>query len=172
MAVLEMRGNLCEQTVGLRHDAPLDVRRQVFVREIHRGFEMGKYAGQPTTPAPIKVAEGPGQLTQGLASLCLGLGSNKIGDRFSLNQVELAVEKGAAGKFPRLGEAQPQTPEYPHDCGKYGTAAMQMELGDILPGYTPRRREPKQETVVELLSGRGVSKTRAPCNTRRGQLSR
>src|SRR5260370_39085573 len=134
MAVLEMRGHPCEQTVGLRHDAPLDVRRQVFVREIHRGFEMGKYAGQPTTPAPIKVAEGPGQLTQGLASLCLGLGSNKIGDRFSLNQVELAVEKGAAGKIPPPRRGPAPTPQYPPPRRQYRPAA---------PANEPRRHPPR-----------------------------
>ena len=61
---------------------------------------------QPLGPAAVKAAQIAVELAQGLAALRFGLGGGEIGHRLGLGQVELAVEKGAAGEFAGLGEPQ------------------------------------------------------------------
>ena len=68
---------------------------------------MRQQAQQPLAPAAIKRAEIAVELVQCLAALRLGLGGDEIGHCLGLGQVELAVEKGAAGEFAGVGQAQP-----------------------------------------------------------------
>ena len=130
--------------------------RQILVREIDRGFEMGEDMGQPPRPVAVKIAESAVELAQGLATLRLGLGGGEIGDRLGLGQVELAVQKRAAGELARLGEPQPEAGQHLDNSGEHGAAAMQMKFGDILAGSAIRRREPQHQPVVERFAGRRV----------------
>ncbi len=91
---------------GLGGDARLDLGRQILVGKIDGRFEMRQKAQQPVAPAAIERAEMTVELAQRLAALRLGFGGGEIGHRLGLGEVELAVEKGAAGEFAGLGEAQ------------------------------------------------------------------
>ena len=91
---------------GLGRDPRLDLGRQVLVGEIDRRFEMRQKAQQPLAPAAIELAERAVELAQRLAPLRLGFGGGEIGHRLGLGQVELAVQKSAAGEFAGLGEPQ------------------------------------------------------------------
>ena len=91
----------------------LDLGRQVLVGKIDRRFEMRQEAQQPLAPAAIQRPERAVELAQRLAALRLGLGGGEIGDGLGLGQVELAVQKGAAGEFAGLGEAQPAAAAIP-----------------------------------------------------------
>ena len=113
---------------------------------------MGKDAGQPIAPATINLTQFAAELPHCLAALRLGLGRGEIGDRLGLQQIELAVEKGAAGEFAGLGEPQPEPGEHLHDRGEHGAAAVQMEFRHILAGRTPRRRKPQDQPLIERLS--------------------
>ena len=69
------------------------------------GLEVGEDAGQTIAPSTINLTQLAAELPHCLATLCLGLGRGEIGDRLGLQQIELAVEEGAAGEFAGLGEA-------------------------------------------------------------------
>jgi len=120
----------------------LNLQRQILVGKVDRGFEMGQKPGEPSAPAVIEVTEFARELTLRLVALGFGLGGDEVGDRLGPQQIELAVEKGAAGEFTRLGQPQPEPAERLHDGSEHGAAAMQMELGDILAGRAVRRRKP------------------------------
>ena len=132
----------------LNADAVFDFRRQIFVGEIDRGFEMGEDMGQAARPVAIKAAERAVELAQCLAALRLGLGRGEIGDRLGLSKVELAVQKRAAGELAGLSEPQPEPAQYLDERSEHGAAAVQVELGDILAGGAVRRREPQHQSVV------------------------
>ena len=93
------------QALRLTTDAVLDFRRKVLVRKIDCRLEVGEDAGQTIAPSTINVTQLAAELPHCLATLCLGLGRGEIGDRLGLQQIELAVEEGAAGEFAGLGEA-------------------------------------------------------------------
>ena len=113
---------------------------------------MGEDAGQAVAPAAINVTQLAAELPHRLPALRLGLRRGKIGDRLGLQQIELAVEEGAAGEFAGLREPQPEPGEGLHDGGEHGAAAVQMEFCHILAGRTPRRRKPQDQPVIERLS--------------------
>jgi len=161
MPVSEMPLDLGDQGLGLAEDTILDLRGQVLVRKIDRRFEMSENPGQAITPAVVEAAKLAVQLTTRLTPLCFGLGLDEIGDRLGLQQIELAVVKRAAGELAGFGEAQTESAEHAHDRGKYGAAAMQMKLGDILTGSAVRSREPQHQPIVELLSGGGIDEVSA-----------
>ena len=102
---------------------------------------MRQQSQQPRAPAAIERAELAIELAQGLAALRLGLGRDQIGDRFGLGQIELAVQKGAAGEFAGLGEAQPHARQRRDHRRDDRAAAMDVKFGDILAGNAARRRE-------------------------------
>ena len=105
--------DLCRKRAGLASNLSLDLGRQVLVGKIDRRLEMRQQSQQTRAPAAVERAKIAVELAQRLAPLRLGLGRDEIGDRLGLRQVELAVEKGAAGEFAGLGEAQPHPTRAP-----------------------------------------------------------
>ncbi len=172
VAVGEMALDLGGELAGFGEDAVFDFRRQIFVGKIDRGFEMGESMGQPARPIAIEIAEFAVELAQCLTALRIGLGHREVGDRLGLGEVELAVQKGAAGELAGLGEPQPEPAQRPHYRGEHGAAAVQMELGDILAGGARRGREPQDESVVERLPGRRVDDPASSGGSRRRQVAR
>ena len=112
------------------------------------------------------------QLAQRLPPLRFGLGRGEIGDRLCLGQVKLAIFKGAAGEFTGFSQAQAKPPERRHNRGQDGTAAMQMQLGDVLAGEAGRRRKPQHQRLVEGLTTLGIDEPPAAGRARRRQGSR
>ena len=130
---------------------------------------MGEDAGQSIAPATINIAQFAAELAQGLAALRLGLGRGEIGNRLGLQQVELAVEKGAAGEFAGLGEPRPEPGECLHDRSEHSSAAVQMELHDILAGRAPRPRKPQDQPLIEHLSALRIDEAPPLRDARRRQ---
>src|SRR5947207_3409569 len=93
------RNSASSPRLRARPNPRLDLRRQILVREIDRRFEMRHKPQEPLAPAAIDPAEMAVELAQGLAALRLRFGRREIGDRLGLGQVELVVQKGAAGEF-------------------------------------------------------------------------
>ena len=104
MPVGEVVLDLADQLRGFVENAFFEFRRQVFVGKIDGRLEMRENAGHTVAPAAIESAELTTQLTDCLAALCFGLGRDEVGDRLGLQQIELAIEKSAAGEFTGLGE--------------------------------------------------------------------
>ena len=158
MPIGQVALDFANQLLDLARDAILDLRGKVLVRKIDRRFEVGEDAGQPIAPATINATQFAAELPNCLAALSLGLGRGQIGDCFGLQQIEFAVEEGAAGEFARFGQPQPKPGERLHNGGEHGAAAMQMEFRHILAGRTPRRGEPQNEPVVERFSALRIDK--------------
>jgi hypothetical protein len=133
---------------------------------------VGENARQALAPAAVEITKLTVELAERLAALCLGLGRREIGDSFGLEQIELAVEKGAAGKFAGFGDPQPEAAEHLHNRGEHRATAVHMKLGDILTGGAARRREPQHEPVIEPLTCLGVDQTSSPRYARRRQPAR
>ena len=142
MPIGEMAFDLGDEFLCLSEDATVDLRRQILIGKIDRRFEMGENSGQAIAPAVIEAAEFAVELAQRLATLRLRLGRGKIGDGLGLQQIELAVDKGAAGEFAGLGESQPEAAQRLRHSGEHGATAVHMKLGNILSRRAPRRREP------------------------------
>ena len=142
MPVSQMGRDLLGHRSDARRHLRLDLRRQILVREIDRRFEMRHKPQEPLAPAAIDPAEMAVELAQGLAALRLRFGRREIGDRLGLGQVELVVQKGAAGELAGLGEPQSPPRQCRHDRRQNGAAAMHMKFGDILAGDAVRRRKP------------------------------
>ena len=132
---------------------------------------MRQEAQQPLAPAAIDLAEPAIELAQGLAALRLGFGGGEIGDRLGLGQIELAVQKSAAGELAGLGEPQAHSAERRHDCRQHATAAMQLQFGDIFAGNAVRRREPQRQAVIQILAALGIAEPDMPGQPRRRQFS-
>src|SRR5215469_16921426 len=156
--------DLAQHTLGLAKDAILDRRRQLLVREVDHGFEMSQETGQASAPPAIDVAQVPVELTQRLAALRFGFSRSEVCDRLGLQQVELAVEKGAAGEFAGLGEPQSETGKHLHDRSEHGAAAVEVQFGHVLPGRAARRREPKHHRLVEHVAALRIDEAPPSCD--------
>src|SRR6516165_9387975 len=119
--------DLGHQYTGLGGNPILDRRRQILVGEVDDGFEMGEEMGQAPTPVTVEGSQFAVELAQSLPPLGLGLGSDEVGDRFRLRQIQLAVEKSAAGELSWLREPQTKAPERFYNRGQDGPAAVQMQ---------------------------------------------
>ena len=108
---------------------------------------------QPPAPAEIEIALRAFGILHGKAALRFGLGVDQIGQRLGLDQIELAVEKGAAREFARFGmaDAIKAGDRLQHLAGD-GAAAMDMEFGDVLAGKAVRTREKQHQAVVDQRS--------------------
>jgi len=142
MPVSEVTRDLGDELLGLTEYTILDFAGQVLIGKIDGRFEMRENARQAVAPALVEAAELAVELAERLAALHLGLGCREIGNGFSLQQIELAVEKGAAGKLAGLGEPQSKLAQHLHDSSKHGATAVHMKLCDIFPGDAARRRKP------------------------------
>ena len=161
-----------DQRFGFARDAILDFRGKVLVRKIDCRLEVREDAGQTIAPATINLTQLAAELPHCLAALSLGLGRGEIGDCLGLQQIELAVEEGAAGEFAGLREPQPEPGERLHDGSEHGAAAVQMEFRHILAGRTPRRREPQDEPVIEHVSALRIDEAPPLRDPRRRQAAR
>ncbi len=61
-------------------------------------------------------------------------GVNQIGDRFGLNQIDLAVQKGAERELTGLRQPCPCVDGAPNDRGENDRAAVRRDLGDVFTG--------------------------------------
>src|SRR5258707_1024089 len=104
---------------------------------------------QPPAPARIEFALRAVGVAHGKAALRLGFRIDEIRQRLGLDQIELAVEKGAAREFAgfRMPDAVKARDRFQH-LGRDRSAAMDLELGDILTGETARSRKKQHEAVV------------------------
>ena len=105
---------------------------------------------QPPAPAQIELALRAFGILHRKAPLRLGLGIDQIGQRLGLDQIDLAVEKGAAREFAGFGmpdavEAGDRLQHLGHD----GAPAMDMEFGDILAGKAVGPGKEDDQATVE-----------------------
>ena len=117
------------------------------------------------------MAERAFHLPQGLAALRFGFGGDEIGHALDLGQVDAARLESAPGKLARLRQAQTRdAANRAHDRLRNGAAAMQVQLGHILPGETRRSRKPQHNRLVEGLTGLRTDQPAQAGATRRRQL--
>ena len=116
------------EIVGQRRDI-------VLVGEIERRLDLGGEAEQLRLPDGDLAAERAAGQGQSGAALRLGLGFEQVGEPLRLGEVDPAVLEGAAGELARLGGAQALDPaERRQHRRDHRAAAMEVKLGDILPG--------------------------------------
>ncbi|MBB4291586.1 hypothetical protein GGE16_003656 [Rhizobium leguminosarum] len=86
------------------------------------------------------------------ASLHLGLGADQIGQAFDLDEIKLAIFKSPARELA--------LDRHPHTWNRakrvkqrrqHGSAAMDLQLGDILAGKGIRGRKKQYEAIVDRL---------------------
>ena len=158
MPIGQMTLDFGDEPLGITKDSILDFRGKVLVRKIDCRLEVCEDAGQPIAPATINVTQFAAELTQCLAALSLGLGRGQVGDCLGLQQIELAVEEGAAGEFAGLGEPQSKARQHLHDRSEHRTAAVQMEFRHILAGRAPRPWKPQDQPLIERVSALRIDK--------------
>ncbi|OWK18741.1 hypothetical protein AJ88_01125 [Mesorhizobium amorphae CCBAU 01583] len=105
---------------------------------------------QPPAPARVERALRAFGILHGKAPLSFGLGIDEIGQRLRLNQIEFAVEKGAACELAGLGmpDAVEASDRLQHFHG-HGATAMNMEFGHIFAGEASRTREKQNQAIVD-----------------------
>ena len=161
MPVSEMPLDLRDESLGLTENPVFDLGRQILVGKIDGRLEMGESPGQALAPAAIEITKLTVELAKRLTALCLGLGRSEIGDGLGLYEIELAVDKGAAGEFAGLGESQSEAAQRLRHSGEHGAAAVHMKLGNILAGGAGWAGKPQHQPFVEVLSGSGIDEAAA-----------
>ena len=109
----------CQQSI-------LDLRRQIFLREIDQRFLPGQSDPQPVRPGPAQVAKPAFQLPQGLAPLRIRFGGDQIMHGLGGHKVHFAIQKGAAGEFPGLRRTQAKVGQCLRDGVDDGAPAMHV----------------------------------------------
>ena len=88
------------------------------------------------------------QRTQRAARGAVGGCFDQVGHALGLGQVELVIEKRAAGEFPRLGPARAQLQAALEQHLHYHRTAMTLQLDHFFAGVGMRGGEIKRESVV------------------------
>ena len=143
-----------------------------FFGEVDGGFDQRRRVEESGTPWAGRLAHRSRELPLRMTALPLGFGVDEIGQPFQLRQVHLAVGKGAAREFARLGRTQPglgrERGEHRSD---HGRAAVQLEFDGVLADLAARGLEKQHDGMVQrraVLSDRAGGRRwpaapRAPC---------
>ena len=86
---------------------------------------------------------------------------DQIADCFGLQQIELAVQYGAASEFACFGLARSGSYRSSEHCGRHTKAAMGRDLEKILAGERVRRAIERGDDLVEHTAVIGVDDVRA-----------
>ena len=119
------------------------------VREVKLEFEEGSEFEELLPQAGELRAEVSAQLAHGHAVCGLVGGSDEIGYGFSLREVHLAVQVGAAGVFAGLGLAASVVDEELQHLAEDVSAAVAGYLDAVLSGVTVGRAEEADEHFVD-----------------------
>ncbi len=108
--------------------------RKVLVGKIDQGFLVREQLQQPGGPAAIDVAERTLHLADRLAPLRLRFGVHEVGDRFSLQQTDLAAEKRPARELARVRRPRAGRGQRRRDRVEHRPPAVEVKLRRVLPG--------------------------------------
>ncbi len=138
------------------------------VGKIDRRFRPADSADQRRPPAFVEIGQPAIILAQGRPALGVGLGIHQVGNRFGPGEVEAAIFHGPSAEFPRLGGAQAQRGQTIEQGLAHRPAAMNLELGDILPGETGGAGKPQQQTLIHHLAAHGKAPQHGAAGGRAG----
>ena len=110
------------------------------------------------------------QRAQRAARSAIGCGLDQVGDALGLRQVELVVEKCAAGKFTRLSRARAQLEAALEQHLHHHRTAVSLQLEHVLARVRMRRGEIKRDAIVDGGALR-VEEDRPDRAARRGHLA-
>src|ERR1700722_15746679 len=147
-AVLERGPDLGREPRDAVGRLAAQIFRQALFGKVDLGFEPRLGLQQPLAPILIDLRRRARSLAQRLAALRRGFGRDQVGHAFGLGQIELAVQKGAAGELARLGQAQTRhLAQGIEQRRRHRAPAMEVELGHVLAGVARRRREIERDAA-------------------------
>jgi hypothetical protein len=101
----------------------------------------------PSFDAPAQRASSKGE---GGSALRLGLSGEQIGQTFGFRQIHASIRERSAGELAGLRASEAlYAPERVKDGGHDGTAAMQMQLGNIFSGSAVRAWEEENHSLIK-----------------------
>ena len=121
----------------------------VLIGEIDGRLELG---GNPDQLFPHRLQlprESPGEVSQRPPEARLGARRDQVRNRFGLNEVHPAVQKGAPRELARPGRRSAAIDQEPQDRAEREGAAVAVNLGDVLARVGVRAGHNRQETLVE-----------------------
>jgi hypothetical protein len=149
--------------------ARFDLGRRILVGKIDRRFQVGEETQQPVAQPAIESARPPSSWRS--LRRCASVSAARSATT-SACQIELAVEKGAAGEFAGSARRRPgcAVPPSPRD---YGAAAVQVQLSDVFAGnagwrkpqrahHRARRRSRGTQPTCRAMRGSGSSRRAGP----------
>ena len=105
-----------------------------FIGKVDRRLDQRRDLDQGRAPTLVQIGKHPARLRQSLPALGLGFRIDQVGEALDFDQIYFAVLEGAAREFARFRHPaswqQGQSLQHRRDDRP---AAMDLELGDILP---------------------------------------
>ena len=118
------------------------------VRKIQRRLEPRHHVEERALDGADGHRERAFELIEGRARLERRDGIDQIGDGLGLDQIELAVEKGAKGELARFGQPRAGFDGAREDRGQHHGAAVRRDLDHVFAGVGLRRRERRDDELV------------------------
>jgi hypothetical protein len=141
--------NLCPRYLDSRRDILDLLRLYVLLWKINGGFKLSESVTQGLTDRADRLAETTLKLLTRKTQLLFALGINNIGDRLSLREIHLAVEKRALRELTRRRWKDAIRVERAQNLLHQHGASMELEFRDILTRETPRARHEHGESLIE-----------------------
>jgi hypothetical protein len=156
--VRDRQAGLGAHPVDHLEDLRFQVLRHIaLIGEVEARFEQRQDLQHALAPALGGIPQPPPELEHGLSALRLGLGVDDVGEAFHLGKVHASVEKSPARELAGFRRAAVLNRGERAQNGRPGRQpAMDLELGLILAGETPRPRHPQDQGLIEGLAAARV----------------
>jgi hypothetical protein len=110
------------------------VGRDVFVREIDMGLDVGEHRHEGIAQGLDAPRQGSGQLGPGRTQGPVGLGVDHVGHRLGLGEIHAPVQEGAAGELPGFGRSGSRDQERLQHAARHEHAPMTCDLHGVFAG--------------------------------------
>ncbi len=126
--------------------------------EVNSGFDQRNRLDDPLAPGLRAGAQHAFEMLERLPALRFRLSRHQIGEAFDRGQIHAAVLERAAREFAGLRVTKLIEPAQrgKNRCD-YGTAAMHLQLGEVLAGLAVRRRKPERQAFVDDFAAGGIA---------------
>ena len=145
----EQRVDLRANFVEPREKCRPDIGRDVFVRKIDVGLEIGDERNQVFAQLRNFFAQPAFQLFRRGAEREIGLGADQIDDRFGLRQIQFAVEKSALGEFPGPSRPRARVQAGFPNPRRHQHAAVATDFDHIFAGVTRRGAMDREHHLID-----------------------
>ena len=123
------------------------------IGKIDPGLDHGERRDQVAPPRFGALGKGAGHLAERLATLCLRVRPDEVGEALDRREVDPAVLERPPRELAGFSRPQPfERPEDRQHRGNHRTAAVQMQLGHVLAGLAVGAREPQGQRLIEYVT--------------------